>query len=472
MKESILVEQKLDSIIEDYMYEQGIPGMAIGIIKDGKILLQKGYGYRNIETREPITDESLFHMASVSKTFVATAIVQLHEEGKIDIFRPVVDYIPYFKSKDERYKQITIQHMLSHTSGITYVDDALWGKGPHDDGALEYYVRSLSELELMWDPANKFYYNNTVYEVLGHLIAKVSGMTFEDYIKKNILEPLEMKESTFLKKEVNKTLATSPHIMTSNSEENIVVSNIYPYNRMHAPSSTLHSSVQEMCNFGMAYLKKGKFKNNRIYTEESYDLMFTPQVDFIHNNLETQMGLTWFMNDYKGFRVFSHSGSDTGFNSKIAFIPDVNSFVVYTCNCDFSNVEAITNTLLDIVLDDKLSPLKISANKAFIEAINNEGIKGAYRLFDSLKKGFDNKYLIRERDLNNLSYMYMSENKLEKAIDVLKMGLDEYPNSSSFYNMLGQCYMKKEDEQLAIKFFKKAYEINPGDFIAKKAIEN
>lgn len=468
MNKQSLMEQELNPIIEKYMKDQGIPGIAIGIVKDGELLLAKGYGYGNCETKKPITEKSIFHMASVSKTFVATAIIQLYEKGIIDIDKPIVDYIPYFKSVDERYKKITIKHMLSHTSGITYVDDSCWGKGPYDDGALERYVRSLTELELMWEPGSRFYYNNTLYEVLGHLISKMSDMTFEDYIKKNILQPIEMYKSTFFRKEADSSLTTSPHVMTSKTETNIKISEVYPYNRMHAPSSTLHSNVCEMCNFGMTYLNKGLYKDSRIFDEMSYKLIFTPFINFNRNNQKTEIGLTWFMNDYKGHRVFSHSGSDEGFNTKIAFIPDANSFVVYLCNCDFSNVDAISNLLLDIVLGYEPKPLKISVNKELIKAINDKGIKGATSTIKLLKD--NDKYIVRESDLNYLGFLYMSENKLDEAIGIFKMALEIFPNSSSIYNSMGECYMKIGDIKCAVESYKKAYGLNPGDFVAKKTI--
>lgn len=470
MKEKALAEEKLDVVIEKYMEEQGIPGMAIGIIKDNELLLTKGYGYKNLATKEPINEDSLFHMASVSKTFVATGIMQLYEKGKIDIYKPLVYYIPYFKAKGDKYKEITIQNMLSHTSGITYVDDSLWGQGPYDDGALEYYVRSLSELELMWDPGEKFYYNNTLYEVLGHIIGKVSGMTFEDYIKENILEPLEMSKSTFLKREVDIKLGTNPHIMSSKVDGNVKVSEVYPYNRMHAPSSTLHSNINEMINFGRMYLNKGVFNGKRILEESSYDSLFESRMKFVRNNKDSEIGLTWFVDDYKGHKVYSHSGGDTGFNSKIAIVPDKNAFVVFMANCDFTNVDAINSTLLDIALGYEPEPIKISPNKALINAINKEGMKGAYNTLDTIKKHGQDKYTIRESDLYNLAYMYMEEKQLELAVDLFKMGIKEYPNSSSFYNGLGECYLQKGDKELAVESYKKAYELNPGDFIAKQNI--
>ena len=131
--------------------------------------------------------------------------------------------------------------MLSHLSGMPDVEDYEWDKPQYDDGALERYVRSLSNQSLIAAPGAGFRYSNMAYEVLGDLIAKVSGMSFEDYVRRHILEPLGMKSSTLLVKQANSSLLTSPHVMDNSYQT--VVSKVFPYNRMHSPSSTVYSNV-------------------------------------------------------------------------------------------------------------------------------------------------------------------------------------------------------------------------------------
>lgn len=211
-------------MVNQVMKSYELPGLVIGIVKDNELVYSKGFGVKNLMTRDPVTAKSLFHMASVSKPFSATAIMQFVEQGKVKLGDPVVKYLPYFKINDERHKEITISQMLSHISGMPYVFDYEWDKPEYDDGAAERYVRSLADKELIAAPGETFAYSNMAFEVLGDLIAKVSGMSFEDYVKTNILDPLDMKESTFLKKQVSPELATIPHVMGFKIE----VSDIYP----------------------------------------------------------------------------------------------------------------------------------------------------------------------------------------------------------------------------------------------------
>jgi CubicO group peptidase (beta-lactamase class C family) len=156
--------------------EQGhLPGLAIGVVKSGRLIYAQGFGVNKIGGTSPIRSRSIFHMASVTKTFVGTAVMQLVESGKIDLEAPLIRYLPYFRLADERYRAITIRQMLSHSSGIPDVNDYHWDKPEFDDGALERYVRSLAAKKLTFPPGAKFGYSNPAYETLGDVIAKVSG---------------------------------------------------------------------------------------------------------------------------------------------------------------------------------------------------------------------------------------------------------------------------------------------------------
>jgi len=152
-----LIEDAIGSIMKSFE----LSGLAVGIVKKGENAYTKGFGVKNIATREPITPTSLFHMASISKTFVCTAIMQLIEKGKISLSAPVVTYLPYFKLDDDRYSSITIQQMLSHLSGMPDVDSYHWDQPEYDDGALERYVRSLSHNKLIAAPGEKFSYSTS-----------------------------------------------------------------------------------------------------------------------------------------------------------------------------------------------------------------------------------------------------------------------------------------------------------------------
>src|SRR5262245_17397971 len=130
--------EQIEHIISQIVQFYEIPGLAVGIVKEHELVYARGFGVKNLATGEPVTPTSLFHLASISKLFVATAIVHLVEKGRVDLHAPVVKYLPYFKLDDERYTAITVQQMLSHNSGMPdESEDFGWDRPEYDEGALE-----------------------------------------------------------------------------------------------------------------------------------------------------------------------------------------------------------------------------------------------------------------------------------------------------------------------------------------------
>src|SRR5512136_1354830 len=127
------LDDNLAPLIQNTMGSHQLPGLAIGIVADNEIVYARGFGVRSTETREPITMTTLFHMASISKPFVATAMMQLVEQGQIQLDAPIITYLPYFKLDDDRYRDITVQYMLSHVSGMADVEDYEWDKPQYDE---------------------------------------------------------------------------------------------------------------------------------------------------------------------------------------------------------------------------------------------------------------------------------------------------------------------------------------------------
>ena len=230
LKERIVAT--LEPLIRQALADFGVPGLALGIVKGDTLVYAKGFGVRNAETREPVTPESLFHMASISKPFVATAIMQLAEAGNLDLDAPVRTYLPYFRPTGDGAEAITVRQLLAHTAGMPDAEDYCWYRPEDDQAALERYIRSLEGKALIAAPGERHEYSNDGFEVLGDVVARVSGQTFEAYLKTRVLDPLGMNHSTFLRTEVAPELATTPHLGMPSA----VLPGVYPYNRAHAPA--------------------------------------------------------------------------------------------------------------------------------------------------------------------------------------------------------------------------------------------
>jgi CubicO group peptidase (beta-lactamase class C family) len=229
---------KIETLAQAAIATDNQVGMAIAVVQGHNIVFAKGFGVKSLQTKEALKPGSSFHVASISKTFVARAIMQLVEKQKIQLDDRWIKHLPYFKLQSTDFSRLTIKQMLNHTAGFPDVEGYEWEKAVADEGALERYTRSLSTTTLLTAPAAAFNYSNMAYNVLGDLIAKVSGVSFEQYVREHIFTPLEMAESSFFFPEVKPALRTSPHIGSPPT-----VSPVYPYNRMHAPSGTLNSNV-------------------------------------------------------------------------------------------------------------------------------------------------------------------------------------------------------------------------------------
>jgi CubicO group peptidase (beta-lactamase class C family) len=457
---------QLEPVIKQVMEQTTMPGFAIAVVENQKIVYSAGFGVKNLNSKEPISTSSLFHMASITKPFVATSLMQLWEQGRIDLDSPVVKYLPYFRLADERYKQITVRQMLSHISGMPDVQDYEWNKPQYDDGALERYVRSLGNRSLIAEPGAKMQYSNMAFEVLGDVIAKVSGISFEDYVKRNILEPLGMKSSTLLVKQADPALLTSPHVQSATYE--VEVSKVFPYNRMHSPSSTLYSSVLEMSRWAIANLNRGELDGKRILKPSTYDLMWKPAGEQF-----PQIGISWFLNKYREHAVVMHSGGDTGFVSNLVLIPERKIAVVMMSNYDRAPLRAITNAALDVVLGLTPEPVVIKPpiDKVLYRAISSDGLEAAVKKYYELKKNQPQAYDFQERLLNNLGYNFIRQGKLKEAIRVLQLNVEAYPNSSNVYDSLGEAYMRNGEKAPAIENYEKSLKLDPGNTGAVEALK-
>ncbi len=325
------------------MEESDTPGLAIAIVFGGEEVYSRAFGVKNVETQEPLNTNNLFHWASVTKPFVATAIVQLVEQGLIDLDAPVVQYLPYFKIDDEASDSITVRQMLTHTSGMPDVTDYEWDNPVYDDGALERYVRTLETRRLIFPPGRNYRYSNIAFEVLGDIIAKVSGVSFEAYVDNHIFQPLGMDQTTLLVAETQARQRTSPH---THSGDETVVRKHWPYNRIHAPSSTLISNVHDAARWAAANLNHGILGEVRILREESYTLLWEPSADAPTKRI----GLSWFLGKQEGQRKVFHSGGDRGFKSDVTLFPDLGLGIVSVTNSDKSPRKEFTNLAIRAAL--------------------------------------------------------------------------------------------------------------------------
>jgi CubicO group peptidase (beta-lactamase class C family) len=336
--------RKVEQDVRAFMALHGVPGLAFGVVRNGRVICAKGIGTKGLRTGGDVIADTNFHMASISKTFVGVSLVQLAVAGKVDLDKPVVDYLPEFKLADPRYKHITIRHMLKHRSGMPDIDESDdygikgygWDKPEHDAGALDRYVKSLASLKLLSKPGSKFAYSNIAFEVLGAVVARVSGESFEDYVAAHVLKPAGMTKSSFFYPAPGTISQARPHSPDNNRQQ--AERTDYPYNRAHAPSSTLESNVRDMNRWMLTAVNRDR----AILPQMGWDMLWHPgpeAIDVESNGDEapgTRIGLSYFIFRSGGASFVGHTGGDIGFKTAFMMDLETRSGVVFMANTDVS----------------------------------------------------------------------------------------------------------------------------------------
>ena len=317
----------IEALVTKTMTEVGIPGLALGIVMDGKIAYTQGFGVERIGSDKPVTPHTIFGTGSIGKTAVATAIMQLVEAGKVDLDKPVTDYLPYFKLADERYRDITVYHLVTHRSGLPEVTD-WYPPAEFDDGVLERYVRNFGDIQLESAPGEKFAYAGRGYIVLADIIAKASGQTFEAYLQENIVDPLGMKETILMPLEAEQARIAAPHLR---KEGKIVAAERIEYRRQTSPTGTFYFSITDMARYFAAHLHRGEFEGVRILPNAAYDAMWEPISD-IGKGLQADFGMGWVIGDIEGHYVINFFGIEDGFEAGMILAPDEQIAVVMSSN--------------------------------------------------------------------------------------------------------------------------------------------
>lgn len=451
------LETRLTPFVQRAFAAYGLAGLAVGVVSAGELVYARGFGVRSRATGEPVTTRSLFHLASVSKTLVATAVVQLAERGLVDLDAPVAAYLPYFTLGDPRYAAITVQQMLSHTSGLPSELGYAWEAPEDDEGALERFVRGLAGQGLLFAPGERFAYSNVAYEVLGDLVAKVSGASFEGYVKTNILDPLGMRDSTFLRGEVAPELAVAPHL----GMPMLTLPGAYPYHRAHAPSSTLHSSVEELARWAVANMGRGSLDGAQILRPESYDLLWGRYVETGEQVWTEAVGLAWQHGTYHGSPTISHSGSDPGFSSELVILPEQDAAVMVFCNANTAATGSVCDAALHIVLGLEPEPPKLSIAVPVGAALAAAGPEAAAEQYHGLLAAAPERYDARPWRFFDAVWGALELHRPEVVLPLIRLWLTLQPDAALAHEAMGWAQLALGEREAAAASLRRALALDP-----------
>lgn len=427
---------ELDPVLEEIIARWDIPGMAVGIVDGSEIIYARGFGVQSLAAPAPVTPDSIFCVASISKCFVSTAVMQLAGQGKLHIDAPLVQYLPFFKLDDDRFDQITIRQMLSHTSGMPDMDEDAYDELVYhpelDEGAAERYVRGLRSLKMIAAPGERFAYSNIAYNVLGCLISALSGQTFEDYMKQRVLLPAGMRDSTFYFPEVERERLAVPHLRVPE----MIPNPHYPYHRADAPASFLHSTAMDMCRWCAACLNRGAAPGGRILPSRTYDQMWTPAARWGYPPFYEDTGLGWTLGHYDGVKTVSHGGMGFGWSDFLILLPEINRGAILLCGEESfargRTVRALVNAMLGRTPQAGDVSWMIPVSRAWIAG----GIREVRARYETIKPAGGENDASDGDDLLNLAYQMASAGKPEQAVQALELNLCAFPEHRETHHFL------------------------------------
>jgi CubicO group peptidase (beta-lactamase class C family) len=338
-----------DGVVEQVMKDWKVPGLAVAIVKDGKIVFAQGYGYRDVKRQLKVTPDTLFAIGSCSKAFTAAALGMLVDEKKLEWDKPVRTYLSELMLHDEyATAHIRPRDLVSHQSGLPR-HDLVWYGSPLTRKDL---VERLRYLEPSAPLHAKYQYNNLMFMTAGVLLERLAGQTWEDFVRQRIFAPLGMKNSNF---SVNAMQQAADFSLPYGEEKGEVKA--IPFRNIDeiGPAGSINSSVNEMTNWLFLQMNQGKVGDKQVISERSLLETQTPQIvsggDLKYDeSFYVSYAMGWGVYAYRGHHTIRHGGGIDGFTSNVTVLPKDKLGIVVLTNSSSPASGLIANVAVDRML--------------------------------------------------------------------------------------------------------------------------
>ena len=375
---------QIDSLVTKTMATMPLAGIAVAVVKDGKVIHSKGYGVTSIKTKEKVDEHTLFAIASNSKAFTTMVLAMLVDEGKLHWQDKVVDHIPEFRMYNPYVTaNFNIQDLLTHRSGLGLGAGDLMFFPDGSDFTVKDVIRSFQYQKPVSDFRTKYDYDNLLYVVAGEVVARASGMSWADFVEKRIMKPLGMNRSAG----VYQTLKDKKNTALPHSAFGGQLKQFDPYTK-NDPSlgaaGGIYASVHDLSKWMLMHLNDGRYGDglkSQLVSPDNHREMLRPHT-FIGFNSKPNpnarahfnaYGLGWGIRDLNGYVVFTHTGGLPGMLSRTVLVPELNLGIVVLTNTDpggFS-YQTISQSILDSHLGIRID--RISQAAAELQRMENEG---------------------------------------------------------------------------------------------------
>ena len=442
---------KLDELISMYAEYGGFNG-AVLVAEKGKVIYKKGFGLANVEWGIPNQPDTKFRLASVTKQFTAMLIVQLAAEGKLKLDVPISTYLPDYPEKTGSI--IILHHLLTHTSGIpSYTSYPTYREMMSESYRPEEIVHLFADSALQFTPGAEFQYSNSGYVLLGHIIEKVTGKSYEQVLQEKIFTPLKMHNTGYDHHDVVIQNRASGYDRVGNTFRNA------SYIDMSVPfaAGAMYSTVEDL------YLWDQALYTEQLLPEKYRDLLFDTHIPSYgqHYGYGWEIGSIPVGSTEDRIATISHGGGINGFGTRITRIPSDKSLIVILDNTGGPSVYPMTVAITGILYDKPYDFPKRSVANALVDVIEKDGITAALAHYQTTKDS--GNYYLDENEMNTAGYQLLQSGRAKEAEAVFKLNVEAFPNAFNPYDSYGEALLVLGDTAQAIENYKKSVTLNPGN---------
>ncbi len=449
-------KHELNSFLNEYKTNKEIPSISGGVSLNGKIYWLGVAGLSDIENSVPAKTNTLYRIASISKTITAVAIMQLVEQNKIILDQDVRTYLPYFPKKKWKF---TVRQLLNHTSGIR---NYRYGEFNSTESfkSIKDAIRVVMDDTLQFEPGTKYYYTTLGYNLLAGIIENVSGIGFEEYLDKNIFQPAEMT-STFLECQPKIIYNKARGYVKNNFRkiENAALADL----SIKYPGGGIISTPEDLLKFAE------KLISFKLVKSTTLDTMLIPTI--IKNKDTIYYGLGFsFGKDSHGRKYFGHAGGGTGFTGELIIYPEKFLASVYLANIRDRNLDSPAKSFASIVLDGNFEKPKKSLADRLLSIFLENSIDSSLIKLEQLTTDSTTAYKIDDDEYVLFGYDLIETGNYVDAIPYFKYLISKKNNYAKYYIGLADAYYKDGNKGLALRNFRNAYSLDPKNKYANDMI--
>jgi len=347
--------EAIDSIIEEALRSWHVPGVAVGIVRKDEVIYLKGHGLKELGKEDRIDADTIFPLASCTKSFTTTAMAMLVDKGKMKWDDPVRKHVDFFHLSDPSADAlVTLRDLVSHRTGVG-THELLWYRSPWSQ---EEIIRKIGKVKLDYPFRSGFRYQTTMFTTAGWAVAHASGGSWAEFVQKRILDPMGMKNTSLTTTvALQSSNHASPHRRNGKGDIEVI-----PWYQMITPepAGSVNSSARELCQWVRLHLNDGSIGEKRLVSAKNLLETHSPQNiirlegnarDMNPESVQLSYGMGWVIQDYRGQLLISHAGAIDGFRAHITLIPKAKIGIVLLNNLDHTQMNlAVSNTLVDLSL--------------------------------------------------------------------------------------------------------------------------